>query len=599
MREEMFEALTEFHFLRPWWLLLLVVAPLMVWAQIHYVARANNWHKVISDSLFDALIETRPLRRVRMTMALPPLALICAAFALAGPTYERLPQPVETRNDPIVIVLDLTLSMASTDIQPTRIERAKFKISDILAHRAEGLTGLIAYAGDAYVVTPLTRDTGNILNLLPSLHPDMMPVRGSNVVAAVELANDLFNSLDQERGRIILLTDGITNFGLLRDTVDSRYPISILGIGSSDSMDSYGAESVLEAGLLRDFAMVTGGRYRTITLSDTDIEFLLEEPALTTTEILEKQAFDAWHDVGYLLVMPLAILLAFSMRRGGLAVALLVVSLNVQAGWLEDLWVPKDRQALTAHESGNFENAADLFRDPQWRGVAKFRSGSYAEASKLFSQDESIDSIYNQGNALAWEGRLSDAIHAYDAVLSQEPNHEDAQHNRAVIKALIEAMQQQQSSESDQNQEGQPQESEQQGDQNTQAQAQSQQSQESSEQDSVSQMSNSKEHESSDSNQDMQHQGQAEEDAIDESEASRQIEEQRQERSESDEELEGQLSTALTETSEERELREIHERWIRRIPDDPSGLLRSKFQAESNARIERGELDRNDVGPAW
>ena len=595
----MFETLTEFHFLRPWWLLLLVVAPLLIWAQIQYLARANNWHKVISDTLFDALIESKSSRRVRMAMALPPLALICAAFALAGPTYERLPQPVETKNDPIVIVLDLTLSMASTDIQPSRIERAKFKVSDILAHRKEGLTGLVAYAGDAYVVTPLTSDKSNILNLLPSLHPDMMPVRGSNVVAAVELANDLFSSLGQERGRIILLTDGITNFGTLRDTVDSRYPISILGIGSSEAVDSNAREAVLDAGLLRDFAMVSGGRYRSITLSDDDIEFLLEEPALTTTELLENQTFDAWHDLGYLLVLPLALLLAFSMRRGGFAVVLIVVGFNVQAGWLEDLWVPKDRQALAAHDKGNFEVAADLFRDSQWRGVAKYRSGSFAEAGELFSQEESLDSIYNQGNALAWEGRFTDAIQAYDAVLSEEPDHEDAQHNKAVIEALLEAMKQQQSNESDQNQEDQPQESEQQGNQNAQNRSQSQDNQENSDQESLSETANSSESESSEANQDMQQQNQATEDSNDESAEAEQAQTHQQERSESDEESEGRPSAALAESSEERELREIHERWLRRIPDDPSGLLRRKFQAESNARIERGELDREDVGPAW
>lgn len=595
----MFEALTEFHFLRPWWLLLLVVAPLLVWAQIRYVARANNWHKVISDSLFDALIESKPLRRVRMAMALPPLALICAAFALAGPTYERLPQPVETKSDPIVIVLDLTLSMASTDIQPSRIERAKFKISDILTHRDEGLTGLVAYAGDAYVVTPLTNDKSNILNLLPSLHPDMMPVRGSNVVAAVELANELFSSLGQERGRIMLLTDGITNFGVLRDTVDSRYPISILGIGAPEAVDSIGRESVLDAGLLRDFAMVSGGRYRTITLGDDDIEFLLEESALTTTELLENQTFDVWHDVGYLLVLPLALFLAFSMRRGGLAIVLLFVGFNIQAGWLDDLWVPKDRQALAAHDKGNFEVAADLFRDPQWRGVAKYRSGSFDEAGELFAKDESLDSLYNQGNALAWEGRFSDAIQAFDAVLTQDPNHEDAQHNKEVIEALLEAMQQQQSSESDQSQGDQPQESEQQGDQNTQNQSHSQDSQENSTQESQSESANSSDSETSDANQDVQRQNQAVEDPNDESAEADQAQALNQEQAEADEESQGQTSTALDESSEEREIREIHERWLRRIPDDPSGLLRRKFQAESNARIERGELNQEDFGPAW
>ncbi len=592
----MFEVLTEFHFLRPWWLLLLSIAPLLIWAQIRFISRANNWHNVISDSLFDALIESKPLRRVRVSMALPPLALICAALALAGPTYERLPQPVETKNDPIVIVLDLTLSMGSTDIRPSRIERAKFKISDILERRDEGLTGLVVYAGDAYVVTPLTSDKDNILNLLPSLDPEMMPVRGSNAEAAIALANDLFTSLGQESGRIILLTDGIANFGSLRDSVDSRYAISILGIGSSDVVRSDGREFELDHSLLRDFAMITGGRYRSITLNDDDIEFLLEEPSLTATELLDNQTFDVWHDLGYLLVLPLALLLAFSMRRGGLAVVLLVIGASVQAGWLEDLWVPKDRQALSAHDAGNFETAAELFRDSQWRGVAKYRSGDFAEAGEFFSTNESVESIYNQGNALAWEGRFSDALTAYDGVLMQEPEHEDAKHNKAIIEALLEAMQQ--NSDSEQSQGDQQQESNQQGNQNAQSQNQSQQSQDASEQESDSQMSNEPSQQHGGTEQDTQPQNETQDDSEESADAEQQ-QAQRQDASESDDETEGQDSAALAESSEERELREIHERWLRRIPDDPSGLLRRKFQAESNARIERGELDQADVGPAW
>ena len=598
MLNEVLETLSEFHFLRPWWLLLLIVVPFLIWAQIRFVARANNWHKVISDSLFDALIESKSSRRVRTAMALPPLALICAAFALAGPAYERLPQPVETKQDPIVIVLDLTLSMASTDIQPSRIERAKFKISDLLAHRDEGLTGLVVYAGDAYVVTPLTSDTSNISNLLPSLHPEMMPVRGSNVIAAVELANKLFISLAQERGRIILLTDGITNFGKLRDTVDLRYPISILGIVPTEEKTPNGGEPVMEQGLLRDFAMVTGGRYRTITLNDTDIEYLLQEAALTETELLENQTFDTWHDIGYLLVLPLALLLALSMRRGGLAVVLLVVGANVQAGWLEDLWVQKDRQALAAHDEGNFAAAADLFRDPQWRAVAKYRSGSYAEAEELFSQNDEVESIYNQGNALAWEGRFSDALEAYDVVLAKEPDHQDAQHNKDVIEALLEAMQQQQNGDSGEDQNGDPQESEQQSDQNAQAQNQSQTDQNSSDTNSNSQTASAQQDDATEESRDTSEQSQSQE-GEERHEPAARAQAQRQEQSTEDEESENQSTVDIAESSEERELREIHERWLRRIPDDPSGLLRRKFQAESNARIERGELNQDNVGSGW
>ena len=227
------EVFTEFHFLRPWWLLLLLAIPMVVWLEVRYAMRANNWHKVIAPALFDALIDGSSSPRKRAVMALPPFVLLCAALALAGPTYQRIPQPVETKTDPVVIVLDLTLSMSSTDITPSRIERAKFKITDVLKRREEGQTALVVYAGDAYVVTPLTTDDSNILNLLPSLSPDMMPVKGSNASAALTLANDLIDSIGHERGRILMITDGIGDFADLRRAIEGRHPISILGVGSA------------------------------------------------------------------------------------------------------------------------------------------------------------------------------------------------------------------------------------------------------------------------------------------------------------------------------------------------------------------------------
>ena len=577
----MLESLADFHFLRPWWLLLLITIPVVVMLQAHYALRSNNWHKVISPVLFDALLEAKPTRKAHVARVIPPLALLCMAFALAGPTYARLPQPVAIKDDPLVIVLDLTLSMTSNDIQPSRIERSKFKISDILTHREEGLTGFVVYAGDAYVVTPLTNDDANILNLLPSLSPEMMPVKGSNAVAALSVANDLFSSIGYESGRILLLTDGISDFANLRNTVDKRYPMSILGVGSPTLQDSTNRAPNLDESLLRDFARVTSGRYQTISKTDSDIAYLLRETTLSSTELLEDQTFDAWHDVGYLLIFPIALLLAMSMRRGGLAVMLLIVGTQIQGGWLQDLWVPKDTQAYAAHEEGNFSVAGELFEDSQWRGVAKYRAGEFTEASELFARNESLTSMYNQGNARAWEGRLDDALKAYDDVLAQIPNHEDALHNKAVIEELMQAMQQQQ--------------------QGGESGDNAEQDQEDQEQQSQQQNAGQQQSDSSQAQQDAQEQqsAEAQEAQDDEEQAEEKPSQQPQAQDESDGQRDEKSGAQVEESPAERELREIHERWLRRIPDDPSGLLQRKFQAESNARIERGELQQKDLGPAW
>lgn len=579
----MIDLFSEFHFLRPAWLFLLIALPLVLFVQLRIARRSNSWFNVISPDLFDALVGSNPTKKRRLVLALPSVVLILASISLAGPTYERLPQPVESKMDALVVVLDMTLSMQSQDVVPSRIERAKFKITDILERRDEGLTALVAYAGDAYVVTPLTSDDSTITNLLPSLNPEMMPIRGSNAVIAITRANELLNSLATEEGGILLLTDGISDFSALLREVDPKYPISVLGVGlPSRAGGNSGAQSINED-MLRDLARLASGRFHLITTSDEDIEYLLTSSVLPDTQLLEDQRFDLWHDVGFYLIFPIALLLAWSMRRGGLVIVVLAIGVNAEAGWLDDLWQTRDRQGYSQLERGDFESAANLFDDPSWRGVAKFRQGEYAEAGESFDNTDSVSAAYNSANALAWQGKFSEAIEKFEAVLEDVPDHEDAAHNKAVLEELLKQLENQSNEQGDQEEQGEQ--------QNPQEGSEGEESQEN-------------EGESQKQQQEQQDQSTAQQSQSDEQEAEANDSQQAQQAQQQEEmdERESQQSDVTTleeETSEQRELREIQERWLRRIPEDPGGLLRRKFTSESNARIERGELDRSETGAAW
>ncbi len=130
--------------------------------------------------LRDALIERRLTKSGPLVPLLTGLALAIASIALAGPSWQRLPQPIDQKTDALVVVLDLSLSMYARDVAPSRLVRARHAVTDILRARTEGFTGLVAYAGDAHAVAPLTDDVRTIENLLAALAPDMMPVLGSN-----------------------------------------------------------------------------------------------------------------------------------------------------------------------------------------------------------------------------------------------------------------------------------------------------------------------------------------------------------------------------------------------------------------------------------
>ena len=167
------------HLMRPEWLwamLPALVLLLLLWRQRR---NQGSWHAVIAPDLLPYLVGGSAASRSTNFLPLILCGWLLAAFAASGPSWQKIPQPIHQKQDALVLLLDLSYSMKSADLAPSRVDRARQKLLDLLRSRKEGQTGLIAYAGDAHIVTPLTDDTPTIANLLPALQPDMMPVPGS------------------------------------------------------------------------------------------------------------------------------------------------------------------------------------------------------------------------------------------------------------------------------------------------------------------------------------------------------------------------------------------------------------------------------------
>jgi len=198
-----------FHFLRPAWLLGIVPG---VWLAVRFLRRvgtAGGWSERIDPALLEVLLEGSAQRGSRHIAALLGTALVIASIGIAGPTFTQLPQPVEQRTEALVVVLDLSLSMLVDDTPPSRIVRARHKITDLLNLHNEGFVGLVAYAGDAHTVSPLTDDRHTVVNLLNALSPEMMPVLGSQPENAIVQAQVLLENAGLTQGRIVMFTDGI------------------------------------------------------------------------------------------------------------------------------------------------------------------------------------------------------------------------------------------------------------------------------------------------------------------------------------------------------------------------------------------------------
>jgi len=617
--------LAEFHFLRPEWFWALIPVLLIFLLLKARESSSSSWTSTIDTVLLPFLIEQsgQPVQRNPFYLLLAGWILTIAA--LAGPAWEKTPQPVHSKEDALIIALDLSFSMYATDVKPNRLTRARQKLLDILDNREEGVTGLIVYAGDAHVVSPLTDDANTIASMVPALSPEIMPIYGSALVPAVHLALDMFKDGNVTNGRILLIADDIPDMASSQQLLqDNRYnfPISILSVGTAEGApimlpgqgslkDSKGVIVIprLDFSSLQNFAESVGGRFTAMSVQDADLNYLLQEtPDLDEEQYRQiERDFDVWHEQGPWLILLLLPLAALAFRRGWLWCLVLVMlfpgtetfaeeNLSTETGaaqqlW-QDLWQTRNQQAIDAFKNGDSQKAAQMFTDPAWQGSAHYAGGNYPKAEELFGNEKLPENQYNLGNSLARQNKLQDAIAAYDNALETDPDNEDAQFNRDLIEKLMEQQQQQQQNQDqEQNQDQQkneqnPSDENQQSDQqqNEDQQGDSQQQQDSSQQDQ--QQQNDQPQES-----DQQSEQQSEE--------QQQADAQQQQQTEEERQAAEQQSAEMQEQQLDEEARQSLEQWLRRVPDDPGGLLRRKFEYQAQQRQQQGKGKFTDRNAVW
>jgi len=554
------------HFIRPLWLAALPLAVILPWLWRHSRRPSGDWERVCDPHLLRWLTHSKgSVARRRGAHWLAGLALAIAVLALAGPSWEQLPDGSYSARDARVIAFDLSRSMLAEDLRPNRLTRARFRLADLLNEMQEGQTGLVAFAGDAYVVSPLTTDTNTIANLLPALQPDVIPVAGSRADRALDMAATLLERAGFSRGEVLLVTDSADarDAAKARELHDKGIVTSVLAVGTRGGSpipsgsgfvtDRNGNVVIarLDSDSLREVAQAGGGKFSEISATGPDQEpWIASEGSEFTRR--EESLDERWKDNGPWLVLLLLPLSLVGFRRGVLFVLPLVFvsavfqAPDARADWWEDAWQRRDQQAWEALESEENERAAALAVDPALSGEAWYRSEQYDNALNAWSGLEAADDLYNRGNAMALLGNYDGAIDAYDRALELDPDMEDAQYNRDLIEQLKQQQEQQEQQGDDQ--EGESQDGE------------------SSDQ-------------SSDSDSSEQSQGDPSEEGEqgDEQEGEQEIEQGEGEQGEQ------QPQPNYAESWSEEDAQAM-EQWLRRIPDDPGGLLRRKFINEHQRR---------------
>ena len=576
--------LADFHFIRPEWLLLVPVVLALAVLLAKRQLGAGHWRDVIDPVLMPYVLSRTPGRGIDHRWWLLGLAGIVAAVAIAGPAWQRIDQPVFRAEQAIVVALDLSRSMDAQDIEPSRLARARLKILGMLEQRQSGQTALLVYTANAFTVTPLTDDTDTIAALVNSLSTDIMPSRGSYPEVGIRKGLSLLEQAGVGFGEVLLITDGGTSPAAekaARDLKSAGYSLSVLGVGTREGApiprmaggfvtDNRGAIAVarLEERGLRDLATAGGGRFAVLSSDDSDLDHLLSgEVSAAVAADDDSLATDQRREEGPWLVLLLLPLAALAFRKGW--VLLLVVFIAplprpAEAAFWEDLWRNKNQQAAQALAEGSPSDAAVLFDDAEWRAVARYQSGDYSGSAAEFAEYGDTRNLYNLGNALAQQSEFDSAIDAYEQVLENEPDNEDARYNLDLVKQIKEQQEQEEQTQGDDQQS-----TENPGGEGQQSDSESEQDQEGSEGSSESQQESGE----NDSTQ------RGEDEMSEEDLQALQEELQRAAEEAQQGEQPQQLSEAeLAELRQHQEQEQAMEQWLRRIPDDPGGLLRRKFR---------------------
>ena len=440
--------MADWTLLRPWWLLALGLPLLLVywhWRQHH---TGQNFIRQSILRYLRGQQQNEQQRPVALWLLLP---WVFGVLALSGPAHRQADALYQT-DDVWIWMLDTSRSMLADDVPPSRLLNSRYQLFNLLEQSQGQRIALIAFAGDAYVITPPTDDHQTLKFLLRELEPDVMPVGGSDPLAAIQLALEMVDHHPGQRVRLLLVTDdldarqGKAIASLLQPR---KLPIDILVAGTQSGApirlkdgslfkDRQGQLVVARSNLsqLATLAHDSGGQLVRTDANLANIDSLLQTPHGQGQHSGQQQLRPI--DLGYWLMVPL-LLLVFAFRRGWFFLICLAVSLSqaphVEAG-----------EGMELYRQGEFVAAAEAFTDPLWRGNAWFRAGRYADAAAAYQEaGDAPEALYNLGNALAQQQEFAAALEAYDHALRLDPNLHDALYNRTLVARWLQQQQAQQS----------------------------------------------------------------------------------------------------------------------------------------------------------
>ncbi len=491
------------YFIYPYWLLLIPLWLLVVYGYhlltLNHHSDTNHWDALVDKPLQPFVISNykgpNQSPCPKKSIGLITLAGLLTLLALSGPSLHKRQVPLYEDQQGLVIALDLSVSMLAQDVQPNRLQRAKFAVIDLLKQRESGYAALVVFAGEAFAVSPLTHDVETIFAQLTHMSPSIMPSQGSRLDKAILQSVDLLSNTGYYTGKILLVTDGLSNLSKSIDAANlahnKGYEVSILAIGTKagatipvNAVDADTNPQVLlnkngdkviatlnvdDIEDLTAVAKAGNGLLLLSTIGDSTIHTLLNR--YKTEKILgtnDTTTLEFPINAGIWLLFPVLLLVLLLFRRGLIWILCVIVLLptnevyaaNPSWNW-DNLWLNSQQQARKIlvtmgndkpekHSENSSENSVEdssqnqriiqviqdnkVFTDNSWKAATAYRAKDYPLAVELYSRESSADAWYNKGNALARMYNLGDAIKAYQVVLEKQPDHSDASFNLKLVR---------------------------------------------------------------------------------------------------------------------------------------------------------------------
>jgi len=466
--------LSAFHFIRPWWLLVFIPITVCVVYLRRVKSPTSEWQNVIAPHLLAALSVGGEKTKWFNPSVIGLIIFFLVVLIAAGPSWERKASPFVEDEASLVIALQLSNSMNQADIQPTRLERAKQKIEDLLTLRGGAKTGLVVYAGTAHTVIPLTNDPDIILQFLYAINSDMMPEMGKFPEKTLPLVERMLSET-KIPATLLVVGDGIgsNSVEVFEEYFkESSHQLLVFGIGTGTDTEktTLSSEEEMEILLplqideLKELSDVNNGSYQQITVDKSDVNKInrLINHHLSNVE----DANRPWVDAGYILLFPLGLVSLLWFRKGWtlkLCLAWLLVGnfsgvpkvhaesidtktetgtveLTVRSQFVDNflgLWLTSDQLGRFYFDRGDYQQAAHHFKNMEWKALAFYYHEDFVTAAELFSQIDSVQGLFNLANAFAQGQSYLLARDTYDRVLIEQSNHTGAQKNRAIIQTII------------------------------------------------------------------------------------------------------------------------------------------------------------------